>query len=190
MVGTQFTYPEADRKGWESLASDPSSLAALLRKDYRQWHDTAKHAIDKLCKRPEGTLYWPFYAMPKLSSWSSSPGNDIMIGDAAHAMPASSGQGVNQASEDAFSFTKVLSEQLNDEAWPSVLSTWQSWRQDKIERIHEMMGVTNMMRLFEVERSKLMQAAGEEQSTKTDLQWLSYLYLETLEAKLAEQRKI
>ncbi|RBR08330.1 hypothetical protein FVER53590_25981 [Fusarium verticillioides] len=102
MVGMQFMYPEADRKGWESLASDPSSLVALLRKDYGQWHDTAKHAIEKLCKRPEGTLCWPFYAMPKLSSWSSSSGNVIMIGDAAHAIPASSGQGVNLALEDVF----------------------------------------------------------------------------------------
>ncbi|KAF4436033.1 isoflavone reductase family [Fusarium acutatum] len=139
MAGTQFTYPEADRKGWETLASDPASLAALLRKDYDQCHDAAKHAIDELCKRPESILCWPFYAMPKLPRWSSSSGNVIMIGDAAHAMPASSGQGVNQALEDTFSLARVLSGEWNDKAWPSVLSTWQSWRQDKIDRIHELM---------------------------------------------------
>ncbi|KAK2672883.1 hypothetical protein RAB80_010426 [Fusarium oxysporum f. sp. vasinfectum] len=121
MIGTQFAYPEADRKGWEALASDPASLSALLRKDYDQWHDTARRAIDELCKRPESILCWPFYAMPKLHSWSSSSGNFIMIGDAAHAMPASSGQGVNQALEDAFSLAKILSYEWNDEAWPSVL---------------------------------------------------------------------
>ncbi|EXA34177.1 hypothetical protein FOVG_14614 [Fusarium oxysporum f. sp. pisi HDV247] len=156
MIGTQFSYPEADRKGWEALASDPASLSALLRKDYDQWHDTAKHAIDELCKRPEGILCWPFYAMPELHSWSSSSGNVIMIGDAAHAMPASSGQGVNQALEDAFSLAKVLSYEWNDEVLPKVLSTWQSWRQDKIDRIHEMMRATNMMRSSELERSKLL----------------------------------
>ncbi|KAF5722643.1 kynurenine 3-monooxygenase [Fusarium mundagurra] len=190
MVGTQFAYPEADRKGWESLASDPASLAALLRRDYDQWHDTAKYAIDELCKRPESILCWPFYAMPKLPSWSSSSGNVIMIGDAAHAMPASSGQGVNQALEDAFSLAKVLSDEWNDGAWPSVLSTWQSWRQDKIDRIHEMMRVTNIMRSSEVERSKLVQPVGREQTTKSDMQWLYDLDLDTLEVKLAEQRRI
>ncbi|KAF5594278.1 kynurenine 3-monooxygenase [Fusarium pseudocircinatum] len=45
MVGTQFAYPEADRMGWETLTADTASLAALLRKDYGQWHDTAKNAM-------------------------------------------------------------------------------------------------------------------------------------------------
>ncbi|KAF5538422.1 kynurenine 3-monooxygenase [Fusarium napiforme] len=189
MVGTQFAYPEADRKGWETLASDPASLAALLRKDYGQWHDTAQHAIDESCKRLESILCWPFYTMPQLPSWSSSSGNVIMIGDAAHAMPVSSGQGVNQALEDAFSLAKVLSGEWNDEALPWVLSTWQSWRQDKIDRIHEMMRVTNMMRSSEAERSKMRQTIGEDQSLKVDMQWFYDLDLDTLEAKLAEQRK-
>ncbi|KAF5976481.1 kynurenine 3-monooxygenase [Fusarium coicis] len=186
MVGTQFSYPEADRKGRETLASDPASLAALLRNDYDQWHDTAQHAIDELCKRPESILCWSFYAMPKLYSWSSFSGNVIMIGDAAHAMPASSGQGVNQALEDAFSLAKVLPGEWIDGTLPSVLSTWQSWRQDKIDRIHE----TNMMRSSKVKRAKLIQAADKEQSTKVDMQWLYDLDLDTLEAKLADQRNI
>ncbi|KAL7755780.1 hypothetical protein ACKLNR_014307 [Fusarium oxysporum f. sp. zingiberi] len=190
MIGTQFSYPEADRKGWEALASDPASLSALLRKDYDQWHDTAKHAIDELCKRPEGILCWPFYAMPELHSWSTSSGKVIMIGDAAHAMPASSGQGVNQALEDAFSLAKILSYEWNDEAWPSVLSTWQSWRQDKIDRIHEMMRATNMMRSSELERSKLLDTESKDQSTKDDMQWLFDLDLDTLEAKLVDHRKL
>ncbi|KAF5568180.1 kynurenine 3-monooxygenase [Fusarium phyllophilum] len=190
MVGTQFTYPEADRKGWETLASDPASLCALLRRNYDQWHDTAKRAIDELCKRPESILCWPFYAMPKLPSWSSSSGNVIIIGDAAHAMPASSGQGVNQALEDAFSLAKVLSDEWNDGDWPRVLSTWQSWRQDKIDRIHRMMRAINMMRSSEVERSKLVQAVGKEQPMMNDMQSLYDLDLDTLEAKLADLKKL
>ncbi|KAH7169333.1 hypothetical protein DER46DRAFT_624548 [Fusarium sp. MPI-SDFR-AT-0072] len=173
MIGTQFAYPEADRKGWEALAADPASLSALLRKDYDQWHDTAKHAIDELCKHPESLLCWPFYAMPKLHSWSSSSGNVVMIGDAAHAMPASSGQGVNQTLEDAFSLANILSYEWNDEAWPSVLITWQSWRQNKIDRIHEMMRGTNMMRSSELERSKLLDTENKDQSTKDNMQRLS-----------------
>ncbi|TVY62019.1 FAD-dependent monooxygenase OpS4 [Fusarium oxysporum f. sp. cubense] len=190
MIGTQFVYPEADRKGWEALASDPASLSALLRKDYDQWHGTARRAIDELCKRPESILCWPFYAMPKLHSWSSSSGKVIMIGDAAHAMPASSGQGVNQALEDAFSLAKVLSYEWNDEVWPKVLSIWQSWRQDKIDRIHEIMRATNMMRSSELERSKLLDTESKDQPTKDNKQWLFDLDLDTLEAKLADHRKL
>ncbi|EWY89566.1 hypothetical protein FOYG_10387 [Fusarium oxysporum NRRL 32931] len=128
--------------------------------------------------------------MPKLHSWSSSSGNVIMIGDAAHAMPASSGQGVNQALEDAFSLAKIPSYECNDEVWPKVLRAWQSWRQDKIDRIHEMMRATNMMRSSELERSKLLETESKDQSTKNNMQWLFDLDLDTLEAKLADHRKL
>ncbi|KAF5977582.1 salicylate hydroxylase [Fusarium bulbicola] len=190
MIGSQFPYPQADRKGWEALASDPASLAALMRKDYDQWHDTAEHALDELCKRPESLLCWPFYVMPELPSWSSSSGNVVMIGDAAHAMPPSSGQGVNQALEDAFSLAEVLSHEWNDEAWPLVVRTLKSWRQDKINKIHVMMRVTNIMRSSEAERSKLLQTVDKEKSTNSDMQWLYDLDLDTLDAKLADQRKL
>ncbi|KAF5674105.1 kynurenine 3-monooxygenase [Fusarium circinatum] len=190
MIGSQFPYPEADRKGWEALASDPASAAALMRKDYDQWHDTAKHAVYELCKRPGSLLCWPFYVMPELPSWSSSSGNVVMIGDAAHAMPPSSGQGVNQALEDAFSLAEILSHEWNDEAWPSVLRTWKSWRQGKINRIHEMMRATNMMRSSEAERSKLLQTVDKQKLTNSDMQWLYDLDLDTLEAKLVDQRKM
>lgn len=113
-----------------------------------------------------------------------------MIDDAAHAMPASSGQGVNQALEDGFSLAKALSHEWNDEVWPKVLSTWQSWRQDKIDRIHEMMRATNMSRSSELERSNFLDTERKSPSTKDNMQWLFDLDLDTLEAKLADHRKL
>ncbi|KXH60485.1 hypothetical protein CSAL01_10140 [Colletotrichum salicis] len=109
IVGTQFPYPEQDREGWHTLAASPESLFTLLQRDYDQLHDTARHILDQLCSRSNRLLSWPFYTMPRLPSWSSSSGNVIIIGDAAHAMPASSGQGVNQALEDAYSLARLIS---------------------------------------------------------------------------------
>lgn len=186
MVGTQFPYPEADRKGWESLAANKDLLSTLLRKDYDQWNETMKQVIDELCKRPENILTWPFYAMPRLKSWASTSGMAIMIGDAAHAMPASSGQGVNQALEDAISLARTLSHASTMSEWPLVLSAWQAWRQEKIDRILQMAQATNLQRSSEVERVKSIGSAGNGQVSPGSLRWLHDLDLDALDRKVSE----
>ncbi|KAK2779581.1 kynurenine 3-monooxygenase [Colletotrichum kahawae] len=174
MVGTQFPHPEQGREGWQDLAACPESLASLMRKDYDQWHDTARRILDQLCKRPEGLLSWPFYTMPRLPSWSSPSGNVIIVGDAAHAMPASSGQGVNQALEDIYSLAKVLS------------GAWQSWRPAKIDKVLQMTRATNLKRSPEAERQKSTNNVDVEKPAVDRMRWLFELGLDDLDTKLAE----
>ncbi|KAF4885631.1 6-hydroxynicotinate 3-monooxygenase [Colletotrichum fructicola] len=186
MVGTQFPHPEQGREGWQDLAASPESLASLMRKDYDQWHDTARRIIDQLCKRPEGLLSWPFYTMPRLPSWASPSGNVIIVGDAAHAMPASSGQGVNQALEDVYSLAKVLSGSWTVEERPRALGAWQSWRQAKIDKVLQMTRATNLKRSPEAERQKSTNAVDVEKPAVDRMRWLFELGLDDLEAKLAD----
>ncbi|KAI8280786.1 6-methylsalicylic acid decarboxylase atA [Colletotrichum sp. SAR 10_98] len=186
MVGTQFPHPEQGREGWQDLAASPDSLASLMRKDYDQWHDTARRIIDQLCKRPEGLLSWPFYTMPRLPSWASPSGNVIIVGDAAHAMPASSGQGVNQALEDVYSLAKVLSGSWTVEERPRALGAWKSWRQAKIDKVLQMTRATNLKRSPEAERQKSTNAVDVEKPAVDRMRWLFELGLDDLEAKLAD----
>lgn len=191
MVGMQFPYPEQGREGWESLNANKELLCSLMRKDYNQWHDTAKIILDQLSQHPQGMLSWPFYAMPKLTNWASSTGRVIMIGDAAHAMPASSGQGVNQALEDAFSLAMVLSSTRMNETLSVALRFWYSWRQGKIDKVLQMAKATNTKRMSEAERLKLLQnqaddRSGHSQASQGPLSWLFDLDLLTLDAKLKD----
>lgn len=189
MVGTQFPYPGQDREGWESLNADKGLLCSLMRKDYDQWHSTARAILDQLSKHSQGLLSWPFYAMPRLNSWASPSGRVVMIGDAAHTMPASSGQGVNQALEDALSLALVLSRTQMNATLHVALEAWQSWRQTKIDKVLQMARATNSRRMPEAERLRLLQVqtndnGGRDQSPQNAFGWLWDLDLVAFEAKL------
>lgn len=191
MVGTQFPYPEHDREGWESLNADKGLLCSLMRKDYDQWHSTARNILDQLTEHSQGLLSWPFYTMPRLTSWASPSGRVVMIGDAAHAMPASSGQGVNQALEDALSLALVLSKTQMNATLPVALGSWQSWRQSKIDKVLQMAKMTNSRRMPEAERLRLLynqkdDSGGSGQALQDPFSWLFDLDLVTLDAKLTE----
>ena len=58
-------------------------------------------------------LVLPRHITPRLPSWSSPSGKIIIIGDAAHAMPPDSGQGVSCAAEDAVAIGLLLKHYLS-----------------------------------------------------------------------------
>lgn len=62
---------------------------------YGNWADP----IPSIIKKAPASLYLPVYEMPHLSKWNND--SIVLIGDAAHAMPPHSGQGVSCALEDA-----------------------------------------------------------------------------------------
>jgi 2-polyprenyl-6-methoxyphenol hydroxylase-like FAD-dependent oxidoreductase len=116
------------------------------------------------------------------------------MGDAAHAMPASSGQGVNQALEDAYTLARVLSTINVEESLTEGLGAWHERRQAKVDRIFDMAMATNVKRMPEAERLKLADANGSEHSqekgTTTDSsQWLFDLELDELDRILAKFSK-
>ena len=106
LAGTQVKYEEQDRAGWDALLADKDRLLALFRADYPTWPAIAQSALDNVPR--ESLMIWPFYVIPRLSDWVSSDGRVIILGDAAHAIPPTAGQGASQAFEDTFTLAIVL----------------------------------------------------------------------------------
>jgi 2-polyprenyl-6-methoxyphenol hydroxylase-like FAD-dependent oxidoreductase len=152
MVGRQFSHPALGRAGWDALAADSDQLYNLFSKDYEQWNAPARLIMDQLSLRKRGLLLWPFSRMPKLAEWASATGRTIIIGDAAHAMPPSSGQGVNQAFEDAYTLTLLLPSLPPRANLNEALSFWRNLRQARIDAILRMAAETDASRLPEAER--------------------------------------
>lgn len=180
MVGKQVQRPESNRAEWEALAADKDKLCEFFRVGYDQWHDTAKQIIDQVCAAKDSIYLWPFLKMPKLRSWFSDTGRVVIVGDAAHAIPPSSGQGLNQALEDVHALILVLSS--SKELLPA-LRLWQDMRQKRIDTVFDWAtNATSVARMPEAERNRLIQE-GKVQDPKSnenfnDMRWLYQLDLE------------
>ncbi|WP_026877276.1 FAD-dependent monooxygenase [Jiangella gansuensis] len=93
--------------------------------DQRAWMDTIRrlHSDDPevvraVLRAADGAVgAWPVYDMPALTAWNTD--RVCLIGDAAHAVSPSSGQGASLAIEDAV----VLARWLTDEADPTAALT-------------------------------------------------------------------
>ncbi|KAF8313882.1 hypothetical protein DL93DRAFT_1139076 [Clavulina sp. PMI_390] len=89
-----------------------------------------------------------------MEHWSSQGGAGagfgrvVMLGDAAHAIPPSAGQGINQAFEDVYMFARFLgaakqgkesqgpdADATDHELVLSALRFWQSYRQDRVDQV-------------------------------------------------------
>jgi 2-polyprenyl-6-methoxyphenol hydroxylase-like FAD-dependent oxidoreductase len=55
---------------------------------------------------------YPTWTSPQLPTWERD--GVVLVGDAAHALPSTSGQGSSQALEDVEAFTMLLSHALHD----------------------------------------------------------------------------
>ena len=153
MIGMQVQYPEQSREDLERLQADHDKLAEFYRKGYDEWGHTARSIIDRVTENKETLYIWPFMKMPKLPRWYSDTGRIVIVGDGAHALPPSSGQGVNQALEDMYSLTLLLTsmgshgsvangdsaDELNtsNARLLDSLSSWQAMRQKRIDAIFE-----------------------------------------------------
>jgi len=194
MIGTQVQYPEQSREDLERLAKDYDQLARFYTRGYNEHGSTAQSIIDQVLINKETLYIWPYLKMPTLQRWFSSTGRVIMVGDGAHALPPSSGQGVNQALEDVYSLTLLLtslhkpSGQLNgvsedsDVEITTALEFWQSMRQKRLDAIFDWVnGYQNVERLPEAERKKI-KVEGKEQ-IGDDMSWL---YRSSLESDIKE----
>lgn len=157
LAGIQMPYPEQDRAGWDALIADKAQLKALLKKDYGAWSSFVQSAMDAIPS--ESMFIWPFNAMPRLKTWTSKGRRVIIIGDAAHAVPPTAGQGASQAFEDAFSLAALMktvfakvhneaaakwSEHLNVFAFE--LEKWQAYHQERVDKVLQLTATLNERR--------------------------------------------
>ncbi|RMZ90458.1 hypothetical protein DV736_g2304, partial [Chaetothyriales sp. CBS 134916] len=98
LAGTQREFPQQDRAGWERIAADKAFQRAFLEEGMASRTELMQVAIRNVT---DDSLYtWPMHTLPRLERWASEKGRVVLIGDAAHAIPPTTGQGANQALED------------------------------------------------------------------------------------------
>jgi FAD-dependent urate hydroxylase len=115
--------PAAEGEAQQEPERVRERLLALHRED-PAW------VSDVIRATPQVLGPWPLFELPELPRWSE--GRVCLLGDAAHAMPPSAGQGASLAMEDAL----VLAQCLRDVADPlQALRTYERLRRPRVKDI-------------------------------------------------------
>lgn len=157
LAGTQIALEDRGREGWSELLADKEGLVARVTENMGVWPDIARSGMENI-KRDTMNV-WPFYTIPRLPNWTSQGHRRVVIlGDAAHAIPPTTGQGASQAFEDVLSLALLLAKlKENPERleWEDALRFWQTMRQDRIDRLVVLTRQLNNKRL-PLEKQKLL----------------------------------
>lgn len=166
LIGKQCHFTEEpDREGWDRIINDKEWCIEFLRRGREDYPPLVSRAVSHIST--DKINLWPFYVIPKLDSWTSQSGRVVIMGDAAHAIPPTAGQGVNQAFEDVFTFAQVARKLWEDRTVNvlPVLKQWQEKREVRIDGVLELNASMNKRRLPGQE--------GEVVSTEPfDMKWL------------------
>lgn len=186
LIGAQRRFPDRDKEGWKKLRDNKQELLNMLRESQQDWPDIVQSVLEEAPVEKMGI--WPFYGMPKLEKWASASDRVIIVGDAAHAIPPTAGQGVNQAFEDVNMLAILLSKLSSNIALPNALQFWQSYRQERVDKIMELTKQMNAKRLPPSEQAKLPPGAiwVDEAATRGEGGQLTWLYKTDLDHDVAQ----
>lgn len=106
--------PQSQRKlGWwsnwgtreapDGNVMDPEEIRKQLRERHGTWKDPV---IQNIIEEMDTDRIYPIWTTPDLPHWGE--GGAVLLGDAAHTLPATSGQGAGQALEDSVVFSLLL----------------------------------------------------------------------------------
>lgn len=177
-VGRQFKHSMQNRSGWDALLKEKTELISMHQKDKSEWSDIVQSAQEQLDGDDAHSLnIWPFHTVPKLEKWSSAAGKVIIIGDAAHAIPPTAGQGANQAFEDSYSLAFLLKSLGPGLDLQSGLKAWYQYRLERVQKVLVLSDQMNSLRLTEDEKKyvpleKLWRDQSEELGEGQQFAWL------------------
>lgn len=183
-AGRQFKYPMQDRSGWDALLKERTELIAMHQSDMEEWSDFIQSAQEQISGPDSHSLnIWPFHTVPKLEKWSTDGGRIIIIGDAAHAIPPTAGQGANQAFEDSYSLAFLLYSLSPEVNLREGLKIWQHYRQTRVDKILQLTEQMNNIRLSEAEKKLLpKEKIWHDEATEVgEGNQLAWLYLNNIE---------
>jgi len=182
LIGTQRSFTERDREGWTSLSSSKEELVELFKSNLGAWPEMVASGVAAASQ--EHLTIWPYYSIPRLEKWLSEGERVVILGDAAHAIPPTGGQGACMAFEDAYSLALVLSRFSSKLSLQSVLKEWQKHRLGRVDKVMSLTRQLGSLRLSADERAEL---AGKEglsdddliRNAGAELNWLYSLDLRT-----------
>lgn len=128
---------------------DKSAAFDTLQKRHGTWkNDTIKAILQHLSNGGQGIDdMYPTWTTPELPTWEKY--GCVLVGDAAHALQPSSGQGTSQAFEDAEAFTLLLKHYLSRTAEVSFMAAVEKASQEYVRmrkpRLHEIYVRTQKM---------------------------------------------
>src|SRR5438046_535656 len=97
-----------DKPPKSTKAIDKEAIHAQLLERHATWKDPV---IQQVIADPDISVMTATFITPKLATWTSD--GVVLVGDAAHTLPSTSGQGVSQALEDAQALALLLSHYLH-----------------------------------------------------------------------------
>lgn len=168
LIGKQRRVAEQDRAAWEKTLADKDEAVRFLQQDQEQFPDIVRNAVSHIT--PEKINVWPFFVVPKLDRWASEKRRVIILGDAAHAIPPSAGQGLNQAFEDVHILALLLGRSSEIANLQDALSFWQSYRQERVDKVFELSKQIDIRRM-PIDDAILGDGSGI-QKEDFDLEWL------------------
>lgn len=153
------TYHEA--KCPEKKDIDKEAVSeALVKRHGSCKNDTVKTIVKYVSgdgKRIDGIL--PTLTTPELPTWEMY--GCVLVGDAAHALQPSSGQGTSQAFEDAEAFTMLLKHYMSRTAEVSFMAAIEKASKEYVElrrpRLHEIYVRTQQMSRMKGDQGFLME---------------------------------
>ena len=186
LIGAQSRTPEKSKEGWDSMAADKQGLLDELCKNKTDWPDIVQSAMEGAPVENMGI--WPFYGIPKFEKWASKQDRVIVLGDAAHAIPPTAGQGVNQAFEDVNMLAILLSKLSTKVPLENALKFWQDYRQQRIDKVLELTKQMNAKRMPPAEQAKLPPGTiwSDESATRGEGGQLRWLYEPDLDEDVAK----
>lgn len=139
LIGKQMRVPAeaTTTPGWDrEFVADKQSAIDFLQSNNDEFPDFVQRATSQIDAAKVNK--WPFFVVPKLERWVSETRRVVILGDAAHAIPPSAGQGINQAFEDVFMLALILGQQERIKDINGALGFWQEYRQGRVDRILEL----------------------------------------------------
>lgn len=162
LIGRQKRAPELDRDSWDKLMNDKQWCIDYLRQGASDFPEIVQRAVQHI--EEEKINLWPFYVVPKLDQWSSDHGRVVILGDAAHAIPPSAGQGINQAFEDVYTYALIVAK-CDREYLEKALKIWQQGRQERVDRVLALNA--------QIDKRRMPKQGGDDEDEKPfELEWL------------------
>ncbi|KAF4632796.1 hypothetical protein G7Y89_g5337 [Cudoniella acicularis] len=178
-----LTTHARSKEEWREFSKDQVGLKAMLQDPFSKepWSEYIRNLVTQT--PVEGFDCWPFHTIT-IPQYTSTHGHILVLGDAAHGLPPSAGQGGSMALEDALTlaltishFNTALSSPSPSPSLLNHLHIWHHIRKQRIAKVEERTNASTSTRTAtltksEEERGEKEKALKEVSGKGVELEWL------------------